>query len=83
MNPVFILLNFYFDQKHFWHAACYTLVNILKTTVMKELKEKYLNAKQQAKKLMKTGNVSGYIAQLAQVQDLQMQLFNFALNPTR
>ena len=48
---------------------------------MKELKEKYINAKNRAKEMMQAGNISGHIAQLSRVQQLQLQLINFSLNP--
>jgi len=49
---------------------------------MKDLREKYIKAKTKAKELMKAGNISGHIAQLARVQQLQLQLINYSLNPT-
>jgi hypothetical protein len=50
---------------------------------MIDLKNKYIQAKTKAKSLMQAGNVSAYIAQLAVVQHLQLQLFNSSLKNIR
>lgn len=43
---------------------------------MLELKAKYLDAKRKAMKLMEAGKLRAYIAQLAEVQELQLQIMN-------
>ena len=46
---------------------------------MKELKKRYLEAKNKAMELMQAGRVSEYIAHLVTVQDLRLQLMNSAV----
>jgi hypothetical protein len=46
---------------------------------MKELKKRYLEAKNKAVELMQAGRISEYIAHLVTVQDLRLQLMNSAV----
>lgn len=50
---------------------------------MNELHNKYKAAKEQAKQLMKSGNISAHIAQLVLVQQLKLQLINSTISPGR
>ncbi|MDG1262306.1 MAG: hypothetical protein P8H59_04175 [Flavobacteriales bacterium] len=47
---------------------------------MKELKRKYMAMKRQAIDLMKTGNISAYLAKLQEVNDLKFQMIQIAAN---
>lgn len=45
-----------------------------KTTIMKELRNKYFALKNQAMDMMRNGNVNGYLAKLIEVNDVRLQL---------
>lgn len=47
---------------------------ILKTTTMKELRNKYFALKTQAMDMMRNGNINGYLAKLVEVNDVRLQL---------
>ena len=50
---------------------------------MKELKKRYQEAKAQAIELMTNGRLTEYIAQLATVQQLKLQLINASTTRAR
>lgn len=45
---------------------------------MIDLKQTYFEARDKAVKLMQQGRLNAYIAQLARVNELQLQLINYA-----
>ncbi len=45
---------------------------------MIDLKKTYREARKKAVELMKQGNLSAYIAQLAMLQELRLQMMNYA-----
>jgi len=45
---------------------------------MIDLKKTYFEARNKAVKLMEQGRLSAYIAQLARVNELQLQIINFS-----
>lgn len=48
---------------------------------MIDLKNTYHNPKKQAINLMRQGRLSAYIAQLTRINDLELQMNNFADSP--
>jgi hypothetical protein len=62
----------------FWHTIWFCLFEPLKYTAMIDLMKTYRDARNRAIELMQKGQLSAYIAQLARVHELKLQLMNYA-----
>jgi hypothetical protein len=63
---------------NFWHTIWKWLFEPLKYIAMIDLMKTYRDARNRAIELMQKGQLSAYIAQLARVHELKLQLMNYA-----